>query len=42
MTAKSKEEARELANNQAQELKKNLRHSIDKIKTKSHNIDEFF
>ena len=42
VTAKSKEEARELANNQAQELKKNLRHSIDKIKTKSHNIDEFF
>ncbi len=40
--AKNKEEARKLATVQAQELKENLKHSIDKIKTKSHNIDEFF
>lgn len=42
MTAKTKEEAKALANNEAQQLKKDLRHSIDKIKIKSHNIDEFF
>ncbi|TFF84128.1 MAG: hypothetical protein EU552_01410 [Promethearchaeota archaeon] len=42
VTAKTKEEAKALANNEAQQLKKDLRHSIDKIKIKSHNIDEFF
>ena len=41
ITAKSKEEARDLANIQAQKLKESLKHSIDKIKMKSRNIDEF-
>jgi hypothetical protein len=41
ITAKNKDEARDLANAQAQKLKENLKHSIDKIKMKSHNIDEF-
>ena len=42
MTAKTKEEAKTIAENEAEQLKKDLRHSIDKIKIKSHNIDEFF
>ncbi|MEJ2295236.1 MAG: hypothetical protein P8Y23_10765 [Candidatus Lokiarchaeota archaeon] len=40
--AKNKEEAKAIANKQAQQLKNDLQHSIDKIKIKSHNIDEFF
>jgi hypothetical protein len=40
--AKTKAEAKAIANKEAQQLKQDLRHSIDKIKIKSHKIDEFF
>lgn len=42
VNAKTKEEAKAIANKEAQQLKQDLKHSIDKIKIKSHNIDEFF
>jgi len=42
VTAKTKEEAKALANQEAQQLKERLKHTIDKVKIKSLNIDEFF
>jgi hypothetical protein len=39
--AKDKEEAEAIANKQAQQLKNDLQHSIDNIKIKSRNIDEY-
>jgi predicted AlkP superfamily phosphohydrolase/phosphomutase len=42
INAKTKEEAKAIANKEAQQLKHDLKHSIDKVKIKSHNIDEFF
>jgi hypothetical protein len=41
VTAKSKEEAKQLANKQAKLIKDDLKYSIDKVIIKSHNIDDF-